>query len=456
MCQGRGTGGRGASSPGWPGTGVASAARRATARYGPWVLVGMVFLVVAVYVTWTRPALDRAAGLAAARDALATHDDTGAVVHLERVLQRHPGNGEAALLLARAERRRGNLPRAARMVDVARTGGALPELVDLEAALVRLRGHPAAGLAATGFHSDEARALRVAAATGHPESPEILMALIDAATGAFAMSEAHALASAWIERSPGDWLPRVRRGEIRARFSLHVQARDDYEAALAIDPTAAAAQAGLGTLLVRHLGDAAAAEPHLVAAIDRRPDDTDCLTALAEARLRTARPEAARAVLARVLATHPDDAAALRLGALLDLEDGEAGKAVAALRRADAIAPGDIQTLAVLSRALALAGDPGEARVAEARLAAVRREAESLEPLLKDVLRTPEDADLRFRIGATLLRMGRTADARHWLVSAVAFDPGHAAAAAALAALGPAGAPATAADPGGGEGRRAP
>lgn len=421
-----------------PTTGAARpAGRRVTARHGIPLVIGFTLAAAAVYVAWTRPVLERAAGLAAARAALAAHDDTGAVTHLERVLAGHPGDGETALLLARAERRRGSLERAAALLEVARAGDALAELVDLEAALVRLRGHPAGGLPATGFHSDEARALRVAAATGHPESPEILAALVEAAMGSFAMAEAHALASAWIERAPDDWLPRVRRGEIRARFSLHTQARDDYEAALASEPAATAAHAGLGTLLVRELGDAAAAEPHLVAALADRPDDAACLMALAEARLRTARPEEARAVLARVLGARPDDPAALRLGAILDLDDGRAVQAVAALRRADAAAPGDIQTLAVLSRALALAGESDEARVIDARLAAVRQEAESLEPLLKDVLRSPEDADLRFRIGATLVRMGRADDARHWLASAVAFDPGHEAAAAALAALGP-------------------
>lgn len=418
------------------GAGDPPVTRRVTGRYGVPLVIAFTLAAAAVHVSWTRPALDRAAGLTAARGALAAHDEAGAVAHLERVLQRHPDDGEAALLLARAARRGGALARAASVLDIARAGNAVPELIDLEAALVRLRGHPAGGLPATGFYSDEARALRVAAATGHPESPEILAALVEAAIGAFAMAEAHALASAWIERCPDDWLPRVRRGGIRARFSLHAQARDDYEAALAIHPAATAAHAGLGTLLVRHLGDAAAAEPHLLAALDGRPHDADCLIALAEARLRTARPEAARTVLERVLEHHPDDAAALRLGAILDLEDGKATQAVAALRRADAAAPGDIQTLAALSRALALAGEPDEARGVDARLAAVRHEAESLEPLLKEVLRQPEDADLRFRIGAALVRMGRPADARHWLASAVSLDPGHEAAAVALTALG--------------------
>lgn len=411
-------------------------ARRLTARHGTVLLMGLTLAAAAVYVSWTKPALERWAGLAAARTALAAHDDDAAVTALERLLEYRPTDGEAALLLARVERHRGNLARAAGLLEDARAGGALPELVDLEAALVRVRGHPAGGLPASGFPSDEARALRGAAATGHPESPEILRTLVEAAIGAFAMAEAHALASVWIERSPDDWLPRVRRGDIRVRFSLHAQARDDYEAALAIDPAATAAHAALGALLVRHLGDAAAAERHIMLALHGRPDDPECLTALAEARLGTARPEEARVAVARVLGAYPDDPAALRLAAILDLEDGRAVGAVAALRRADAAAPGDIQTLAVLSRALALAGESDEARALDARLAALRHEAESLEPLLKDVLRNPEDADLRFRIGATLVRMGRTADARHWLASALAFDPAHEAAAAAVAALG--------------------
>lgn len=45
--------------------------------------------------------------------------------------------------------------------------------------------------------------------------------------------------------------------------------------------------------------------------------------------------------------------------------------------------------------------------------------------LIKQVLHAPGDADIRFRIGRALTRMGRLRDAREWLESALAFDPDH-------------------------------
>jgi len=399
------------------------------------MLAATIGVAAAVFLLWTRPALERASRLDAARRLLAARDDAAAIPLLEAVLDRHPGHGEAALMLARAARRTGDLPRAARMIAVARDGGALAELADVEAALVRLRGQPADGLPGSGFQSDEGRALLVAATTGHPEAAAIFEALVDAAIGSFAMTEAHGIATRWMEAFPDDWLPRVRRGDIRARFSLGELAREDYEAALAIRPDAAVAHAGLGKLLVRQLGRADAAVDHLVQALRREPADIACLTALAEAQLRTATPADARATLGRALELEPREPTALRLEGVLDLEEGHAERAVTTLRRADAAAPGDLETVAALARALALAGRTEEARVTHARLAALRREAESLEPLLRRVLEDATNPDVRVDIGLTLVRMERPADARHWLASALALAPDHAEAAAALVAL---------------------
>jgi tetratricopeptide (TPR) repeat protein len=91
--------------------------------------------------------------------------------------------------------------------------------------------------------------------------------------------------------------------------------------------------------------------------------------------------------------------------------------------------------VAALARALALAGQDEAAREASTRAVTLRQEAESLDPLIKQVLHEPGDADVRFRIGRALTRMGRLRDAREWLESAIAFDPEHAEARRALESL---------------------
>lgn len=390
---------------------------------------------------WTLPSIERSRRLDLARRALAEHDDPRAVAILEPLVSKRPSDGESAFLLARAARRRGDREQAMRMAALARQGGALTELVDLEEALLRLgavaprtTGQGAGHV--FGLDADEARALLVAARTGHPEAAVIYEALVEVGLRSFAMERAHAFASEWIAVSPDDWLPRVRRGDIRARFSLAADARDDYEAAIALRSDAPGAHAGLGIVLVRQLGDAAAAQPHLREALRTTPGDVSCLTALAESLVRTSHIVEAESILDRALAIRPDDPTGLRLRGLIDLENGRPEDALVLLERADRADPGNLETVAALARALALAGRDEAAREASARAVTLRQEAESLDPLIKQVLHAPGDADVRLQIGRALTRMGRQRDAREWLESAVAFDPDHAEARRALESLG--------------------
>ena len=384
---------------------------------------------------WTLPSMERSRRLDLARRAIADHDDTGAVAILEPLISRRPSDGEAAFLLARAARRCGDRERASRLTALARQGGVLDELVDLEEALLRLgTAGPGAGQG-FGLDADEAKALLVAARTGHPEAAVIYEALVDLAVRSFAMERAHAFASEWIAVSPDDWLPRVRRGDIRARFSLAADARQDYEAAIALRNDAPGAHAGLGIVLVRQLGDAAAAQPHLREAMRTTPEDVPCLTAFAEALVRTSHISEAESILDRALAIRPDDPTGLRLRGLIDLENGRPEDALMLLEQADRADPGNLETVAALARALALAGRDEAAREASARAVTLRQEAELLDPLIKQVLHEPGDADVRFRIGRALTRMGRLRDAREWLASALAFDPEHVEARRALESL---------------------
>lgn len=391
-----------------------------------------VITAILVILFWTLPSIERSRRLDLARRAIADHDDAGAVAILEPLVAKHPFDGEASLLLARAARRSGDRERATRLTALARRGGALNELVDLEEALLRLGTAGNGTGRGFGLDADEAKALLVAARTGHPEAAVIYEALVDLAMRSFAMERAHACATEWIAVSPDDWLPRVRRGDIRARFSLAADAREDYEAAIALRDDAPGAHAGLGVVLVRQLGEAAAAQPHLREALRIAPEDVSCLTAFAESLVRTSHIAEAESVLDRALAIRPDDPTGLRLRGTIDLENGRPEDAIVLLERADRADPGNLETVAALARALALAGQDEAARQASTRVVTLRQEAESLDPLIKQVLQEPGSADVRFRIGRALTRMGRRRDAREWLASALAFDPDHAEARRAL------------------------
>lgn len=387
---------------------------RARNRFGQVAFVAVLATLGIVVYGLTWPAIRRARSLAAAREAAAAHTPRAVRAALAGLLATGGGEPEASLLAAAACRRLGEGDEARRLLARARASGALPELVDLEGLLQ--------GSRRTGLCGDEARLLRFMLSTNHPESGQIFEGLFDAAVGSFAMSEAHALVTEWITRFPDDWYARVLRGDLRARFHLGSQAAADYEAALRLEPESVDAAAGLGDLLVWQLGRAEEAEPILRRTIAREPANERAMVALAECLRRTGRSAEAIETARRALAISPDTPVALRVVAAVDLEEGKPAAAVAALERADRASPGDLETVAALARALAAMGREKEARSTQDRAVRLRKLAESLDSLLRSILRDPADAETRRRIGQTMREMGRDADARRWLQSAEGAD----------------------------------
>jgi predicted Zn-dependent protease len=379
-------------------------------RVGWATLAAAAAILAIVLVGWTGPAIARFRALGAARRAALAHDSPAVQAALAGLVTVGGGDAEARLLLAAACRRLGQAAEARRLLEAAERAGAIPELVEIERLLQ--------DSLARGLGGESARVLRVMLSTDHPESGQIFEGLFDAAVDSFAMTEAHALVTEWIERFPDDWYPLVLRGDLRARFHMGPQAAADYEAALRLEPDAAAAAAGLGDLLVWQLGRAEEAEPILRRAIDREPANERALVALAESLRRTGRSAEAIRAARRGLAIASDSPAALRIVAAVELEEGHPAAAVAALERADRASPGDLETVAALSRALAADGRDDEARDMQARAVRLRELAESLDSLLRSILRDPADAETRRRIGETMREMGRPADARRWLESA--------------------------------------
>ena len=393
-----------------------------------WSLVALAACVIAlpcVYYWVVYPTVASARLLERARSQMEAHDYNLAAETLQSVLAlRHQG-GEAAFLLGRARRCLEDYSAARSMLSEARLEGYVPDLIDLEHSLIRLQ--------ITGLGGADERAMRQWVTARHPEDRVILEALSRAAIDSFAMAEAHSFLSTWIDRAPNDWLPLVWRAGILARFRQLDRARSDYEKALQCRTGAPGAEAGLGKALLLDGQDTAMAETQLLAGLKADPTDSDCRAALAEVLERTGRIEEATREAHQVLATHPNHTEALRLLARVDLEAGRNTEALARLEHADRMSPGDVATVSALAQALARAGKTEAAGKLENKITELRTDSKALEQLTQEILDKPSSADVRFRIGATMARMGRITEARGWYFSALRLDPNHAGAKQALA-----------------------
>lgn len=385
-----------------------------------WSFVALVTCAVAlpcVYYWVVYPAVASARLLERARSQIESHDYELAAETLESVIALRHHDGEAAFLLGRARRCLEDYSGARSMLTEARIEGYIPDLIDLEHALLRIQ--------TAGLNGADGKAMRLWVTARHPEDRVILEALSRTAIDSFAMAEAHAFLSTWIERAPNDWLPLVWRAGILARFRLLDKARSDYEKALQCRPGAPGAEAGLGRILLLDGQDPSKAEAHLVAGLKLNANDPDCRTALAEVLERTGRIDQASREARQVLSTHPNHAEALRLLARLDLEAGRTTEALSRLEQANRMSPGDVATVSALAQALGRAGKVEESRQLENRVTELRADSKTLELLTQEIIDKPASADVRFRIGATMTRMGRIGEARGWYTSALGLDPNH-------------------------------
>lgn len=392
-----------------------------------WSLVALAACVIAmpcVYYWMVYPTVASARLLERARSQMEAHDYNLAAETLQSVLALRHQDGEAAFLLGRARRCLEDYSAARSMLSEARLEGYVPDLIDLEHALIRLQ--------TTGLGGPDEQAMRLWVTARHPEDRVILEALSRAAIDSFAMAEAHGFLSTWIDRAPNDWLPLVWRADILARFRLLDRARSDYEQALKCRPGAPGAEAGLGKALLLDGQDTALAETQLRAGLKADPNNTDCRAALAEVFERTGRMEEAFREAQQVLATQPNQTEALRLLARLDLDAGRNTEALVRLELADRMAPGDVATVSALAQALARAGKTEKAQQQEKRVTELRTDSKALEQLTQEILDKSANADVRFRIGTTMARMGRTTEAQGWYSSALRLDPNHAGARKAL------------------------
>jgi tetratricopeptide (TPR) repeat protein len=402
---------------------------RAPTRWRRWrfATVGVAVLVAAGGVAWwaqDRPAADATlAKLQAARADLAASRLPEAQERLRAVLAQWPLDAETHLLLARACRRADDLDGWREHLHAA-------EVLQWPAADIDRERVLAA--AQTGDLRRAERELDPWGGTGD-DWPLAAEALLKGYLVTYRLDDLLAGAQTWIDRRPDDWVPYYHRGEAYLYARLLARAADDFRRVLERNPGHPLARLRLaGALMVD--GQFEDARKEFEAYLTGHPGHPEALAGLANCQFSLSQPAAARATLDRLFAVSPDDPAGCYLRAQLDLQT-DPRSALEWLARAERRAPRETDVTNALIRVLTQLGRLDDAACYQHRLEDLRAEFLALDEARRAVRHDPDNPALRFDAGERCMRLGRVQEAMNWFNSALAINPGHAAARSALADL---------------------
>jgi tetratricopeptide (TPR) repeat protein len=145
-------------------------------------------------------------------------------------------------------------------------------------------------------------------------------------------------------------------------------------------------------------------------------------------------PQAAK-ILDGVLAQSPDRTDALLLRGNLLLDEGNLPLAIEHFQRCVAADALDYAARYKLAQAYERSGDKANAQKHGQLAEDLKRSREEFTQLHHEAMAQPRNAGVRYRLGQAALRLKRPDLARTWFAAALALDPAHAAAAAALQGL---------------------
>ncbi|HEX5273378.1 MAG TPA: tetratricopeptide repeat protein [Gemmataceae bacterium] len=352
----------------------------------------------------------------AAGRALGDGDAAAALAHVRLGLRVRPDSAEGHLLAARAERQGGDYPAAERDLQTCiRLQNGATAATQMEWLMLR---------AQRGEVDEVAPGLWYCVEQGHPDSDAILEALARAYMHQFRLGAALECLDRWLARRPDcpralDW-----RGWVHERLEQREAARQDYRRALELDPGRSEVRMRLAAMLLDDAKPAEAA-PHLERLRHELPGRTGVLVSLAHCRAMEGDFAEARRLTDEVLARHPDDAEALLELGRLDLEEGRAADAEAALRHGLKVSPYRLPIRFSLWQSLQRQpGREGDAAEAKAAYDALKTDLDRLTKLLgSGGSKSREDPAAAAEVGALLLRTGEERLALEWLDVALKLDP---------------------------------
>jgi len=351
-----------------------------------------------------------------AKEALTSRNYPEALAQLTSCLETCPFNGEAHFLMARANRIGGQIADAQRHLNRAALLNWAKAQIDLELQLQR---------AQVGDLWQVEDSLLKRLNERPPEEVVILEALVNGLLENDRLVDVLHISSVWINRFPKDWLPRVYRGNARLRLQIQIEeAIQDFQWVLDLKPDDPESHLSLAIIRTRE-GDHEKALPHFQACVDRDPKDKRALFGLGNCYYTLGRMEEARATLARLFATGQEDAAAYLVQGKIEMSEGRPKEALPWLKKADNLAPKEVDVINSLMLVLDQLSQKEEAAKYRQLLEKINARDAELRKLEMAVIDHPLDTELRFQMGMACLKYGRNDEAAHWFQSILWKDPNH-------------------------------
>jgi predicted Zn-dependent protease len=217
-------------------------------------------------------------------------------------------------------------------------------------------------------------------------------------------------------------------------------ALEDYRKAVAAHPGSEAARLRLAnTLLIADTPSEALEQFQWLA--ERHPKQREVRLGLAQCQRRLGQVEDARRLLDALLTEYPNAGDVLWERGQLELDQDRAASAEPWLRRAADALPYDRRVAYSLYRCLLALDRHDEAQTVNARVEQIDADLRRLDQLRQQVMKRPDDANLRCEAGLVFLRNGERSEGIRWLQMALRLDPNCQKARDALSAADPAAKP---------------
>lgn len=287
--------------------------------------------------------------------------------------------------------------------------------------------------AAAGNFAEVEEYLQKRAEQAPEQAPVVWEALIEGYLRVFRAPDAMACVNLWLRKQPENIRALELRGKTFVTGKGIVRGAEEYRKVLAIDPSRKQTRWQLITCLL-NLGSYDEAISHLEMFARESPQDPEIAARLARCYLMTQRAEEARTLLDAALAKHPDHGLCLRIRGQLALGQKQAAEAESYLVRAAELLPEDYQTQWLLFEALRQQGKQDEAKRQQVKADEVKDRAERIGELQsRKLAEQPLDPSLHYEMGLLLWRTGQLEAGEQWMLRALALDPDHTRAHAALA-----------------------